>query len=300
MLLKQIPGGGVQSLIFSPDGSILYSGDSRGWVSAWYRAADEQRKLFRLRGQLSSDICRLAVTGNNRLLLAGTPGLFAVWDTETRECWPSNPALPRDCLFALSVDDQTVAAVKDYNRIVFSDLAHRGTDSARPALQMPDKVWYLLFSPTDGSLAVVAGGGLYLLEPETERLIRMNCSDAEQLNCSPLGHPLAYSTDGKMLAVASECSILLWDVATRKLRQTIKTGRAYVRQLAFHPDGKILASAGDTPVVTLFDVASGKAIHRLNWGLGSKILSLAFSPDGMTAAAGGSNRKFVIWDLDGC
>jgi WD40 repeat protein len=98
--------------------------------------------------------------------------------------------------------------------------------------------------------------------------------------------------------VASECSILLWDVGTRRLRQIIKAGRAFVRQLAFHPGGKILASGGDTPIVSLWDVASGKVLQRFDWGIGSKILSLAFAPDGMTAAAGGSSRKFVIWDLD--
>jgi WD40 repeat protein len=288
----------VYSLAFSPDGSTLYSGDGGGWVTAWDRASDEQCKLFQLRGRLASDIWRLAVTGNGQLILAATPGSFKVWDTRTEEFWPPNSALPRNYLFALSSDDRTVAAVKEHKLIDFLDLGRHGSHSSYPAIQMPDMVSDLTFSPTDGTLAVVVGGGLYLIDLETDQLLKINNKKEEQLEFSPLGHPLVFSADGKSLAVASECSILLWDVGARRLRQRIKAGRAFVRQLAFHPDGKILASGGDTPIVTLWDVASGKVLQRFDWGIGNKILSLAFEPDGMTAAAGGSSRKYVIWDLD--
>lgn len=44
--------------------------------------------------------------------------------------------------------------------------------------------------------------------------------------------------------------------------------------------------------------APGLRRQRYNWGIGSKVVSLAFALDGMTAAAGGSNRKFVVWDLE--
>jgi WD40 repeat protein len=111
------------------------------------------------------------------------------------------------------------------------------------------------------------------------------------------GQGLAFSPDGATLAVGSDRSIQIWDVAGRRLRRSIPTGRAIVRQLAFAPDGSGVASAGDTPAVTNWDPESGRAVTRFDWDIG-KIASLAFAPDGLTAAAGGSNRKFVVWDLD--
>jgi WD40 repeat protein len=193
-----------------------------------------------------------------------------------------------------------LAAAKDHKSIVFSDLVLRGPHPARPPVRIPDMVTDLVFSPADGTLAVVdMDGGLYFIKPGADRPIRINSEDENQLiEYSDWCRYLAFSADGHTLATCGGRSILLWDVEARQLRRTIKAGRAIVRQLAFHPDGKLLASGGDTPVVALWDTATGKEVNRFHWGIGSKILSLAFAPDGMTAAAGGSNRKYVVWDLD--
>jgi hypothetical protein len=49
--------------------------------------------------------------------------------------------------------------------------------------------------------------------------------------------------------------------------------------------------------VTFWDAATGKERARFDWQLG-RVLSLAFSPDGLTRAAGGGNRKFVVWGVE--
>jgi WD40 repeat protein len=300
MLLKQVTGGGVYSLAFSKDSATLYIGDGMGWVSAWDRASDEQHNLFQLRGRLASNIWRLAVTENSRMILAATPGSVKVWDAETQEFWPQNDVLSSNYLFALSSDDRTVATVKDHRLIVCWNLDEHGLHPSLPAIRMPDTVMVsdLLFSPRDGRLAVLTERGVYLIDREAKQLERLDSDSEDPVAFSAWGRCLAFSADGKMLAQARECSILLWDVGTRTLRRTIKAGRAFVRQLAFHPDGKMLASGGDTPIVTFWDVATGKRLHRFNWGIGNKILSLLFAPDGMVAAAGGSNRELVVWDVD--
>lgn len=308
MWLRQVTRGGVYSLAFSSDSATLYTGDGGGWVSAWNRASGQQRKLFQLRGEqhYGSDIQRLAVAKSGQLILAASHRLFKVWDAGTEAFWPMAPALASNYDFALASDNCTLAAAIKGNRssvrssIVFSDLERRCPHPSRPAIQTIDMVTDLLFSPVDGTLAVVdMNGGLYLAEPDAEQPIRINGDDEElRIGFSDLCCCLAFSADGKTLAVASDRSILFWDMETRQLRRKINTGRAFVRQLAFHPNGKILASGGNTPLVTLWDVATGKELQRFDWNIGGRILSLAFAPDGMTAAAGGSNRKFVVWDID--
>jgi WD40 repeat protein len=298
MLLRQVARGGVYSLVFSPDAGTLYTGDGSGTVTAWnWRSAE--RKLFQLQGRYASDIWRLNVTKDGQWFLAATPNSFRVWDATTQEFWPPVPVLATNFNFALASDDRTLAAMRDQSSIDFWDLQIRGPHPTRPAIRMPSLVVDVLFSPADTALAVVdLDGGLYLVADQDEQPIRINNNTDQSIAYSDGYRYLAFSADGKTLAVASSNSIQIWDIATRQQRRTIKAGRANVRQLAFHPDNQILASGGDTPVVTLWDVASGKVRQRYDWSIGSKIVSLAFAPDGMTAAAGGSNRKFVLWDLE--
>jgi hypothetical protein len=48
--------------------------------------------------------------------------------------------------------------------------------------------------------------------------------------------------------------------------------------------------------VRLWDTASFREVSRLRWGIGP-IRSVAFAPDGMTAAAT-AGQKAILWDLD--
>jgi WD40 repeat protein len=108
---------------------------------------------------------------------------------------------------------------------------------------------------------------------------------------------VAFSPDSTTLASAglTDQTIVLWDVATGKKKKTLTFGAGQgLRCLAFSPDGRILAAAGngtgpvaDGPVaIQLWDVATGKERATLEGHTGN-VRSLAFSPDGKTLASGG-------------
>jgi eukaryotic-like serine/threonine-protein kinase len=72
-------------------------------------------------------------------------------------------------------------------------------------------------------------------------------------------------------------------------------GRASFEQIAFSPDGAVVAAAeGDA--VRLFDVASGKPVRELK-GHTAQVLAVAFAPDGKRLASGGRDRTIAIWDV---
>jgi WD40 repeat protein len=108
---------------------------------------------------------------------------------------------------------------------------------------------------------------------------------------------IAFSPDGKRVAAGAGNQAIIWDVEGRQQLVVIQAGQAFVRRLAFHPGGRILATAGNTPAVSLWDTATGRLLGRYDWKIG-KVQALAFAPDGMTAAAGGSGGQVAVWDAE--
>jgi len=71
---------------------------------------------------------------------------------------------------------------------------------------------------------------------------------------------------------------------------------ASILSVAFSPDGKLLATAGDGGEIRLWQVADMKPLltfkGHIHW-----VLSVAFSPDGRTLASGSDDRTVKLWDI---
>jgi RNA polymerase sigma factor (sigma-70 family) len=110
---------------------------------------------------------------------------------------------------------------------------------------------------------------------------------------------LAFSPNGKLLALASaakDAAVRLWDIQTQKELRRMEGSEGYGR-LAFSPDGKLLAATGTANTATVWDAATGKAIHKLE-GHKGVLWSLAFSPDGKTIASTGADNMVRLWSCD--
>ncbi|MEZ0109500.1 WD40 repeat protein [Catenulispora sp. EB89] len=132
---------------------------------------------------------------------------------------------------------------------------------------------------------------------------------------SPTVYALAYNPNGSVLATSggddSDGSapgpsgrggqIRLWDATSfAQLAPPLASGRQ-IFDLAFSPDGKLLAGSGTEAGVQLWDVSDPRrpAAYDISaTGLGtSRAASVSFSPDGRLLATANNDDTVGIWDI---
>ena len=126
----------------------------------------------------------------------------------------------------------------------------------------------------------------------------------------------AFSPDGKKVASIGYDTTIIWDTeAGKELRRlgdrNTNTNSSGGFDVAFSPDGKLIATAGGGGISRIWDVESGKKLYDLI-GHNGGVNSISFSPDGKQvvttsfdgtartwdADSGQQRHKFVVWDRE--
>jgi WD40 repeat protein len=154
------------------------------------------------------------------------------------------------------------------------------------------------FSPDGTTLAASdAGGSIRLWDLATGQVVRTLAADRS----GPVTD-IAFTPDGATLAAASEDGpVRLWPLAGGEPTM-IRAPNVRIIRLAVSPDGGSVVTGGqrvdqqgEQNTIGIWDTATLASTQTLAAFTGP-ILSVAFSPDGRTFAAGGDDGRVYLWE----
>ena len=111
-------------------------------------------------------------------------------------------------------------------------------------------------------------------------------------------YTVAFSPDGKRLAVADGNSIGLWNTETwQRIGDYMSGSGSEVMSVAFSPDGKRIAagSRGDY-TIRLWDADNQQPIGEPMVGHEGSVMRVAFSPDGKRIVSASGDETLRLWD----
>jgi hypothetical protein len=209
-----------------------------------------------------------------------------------------------------SPDGRTVASASDDKTVRLWDVT--GRQQVGVPLPEPDKVIGAAFTADGRTLVSVANNGATQIwdvagRRQTDELHIPLDKLAFMGHTIGSGNHMALSPDGRTLAVGAESVVALIDLPRHRLTGAFDTTTGGVEALTFSPDGKTLATGttgtkenlqtGNAEgVAQLWDVATRHQVGSPLGGFTSRVLAVAFSPDGRMLATA-SDRDLRLWNV---
>ena len=292
----------LEGIAFMPDGRTLVVGDDSGTISRWdVKTGAHVGKDLVVAGD---QIVSMGVSHDGRLLAAGTfSGAVLVWDAATGVPFGSRLSADSTPVWdvAFSPDGRLLASAADRSAALW-DL------SGRHAIGVPlgpagDVSTAVAFRPGGKQFAVGRyQGSVGIFDASTRE-------EVARIDTRTILFTLAYSPDGRILATGSpDGKVRLWDATTRaQLGEPLNAGNAWVDQVTFSPDGKLLAVVADPNgprdvynpdrqgEVQLWDVTARHQVGKTLIPGKFSVVSAAFSRDGRMLVTGNAETRAQLW-----
>jgi hypothetical protein len=290
--LSDPSGYAVQDVAFSPDGKTIagtFDGTD-GHLDLWDLASRQPT------GSLSASSGSIGASGlafdprNAQSLVFGDSYGIEQWDLATRRSTTGSDNGNNDAIVdvAFMPDGKSVAAANADGNVGFLATGEGGWSAT--TLQDPavHDAWktdpaqslrQVAVSPSGTAFAVADSlGNVYVWNGAGGAPQRVRETVTDSMNV------MAFSPDSTLLAIASQTSVQLLNVATGTL-STLRAPGTSARAVAFNPQGTTLAVADAQGKIYLWHLANrseiAASVQAAPWA------GLAFSPDGSVLAAFG-------------
>ncbi len=306
----------VHAIAFAPSGDELATISGDHTLRIWSLATSEARLTAAVEN--SSTGYDITYVDQNRLAYSGNT--LQWYDTVSGEWHLISPSIAWGRQFAVSPDGELLVHVGQDRSSFWGGMGVdvRSTSDWSLLPKMPNDsstTGGVAFSPDGRSLAT---GHIETVGRRTRRISGWPDTEFQQNQYDYLVHlrempggrivqsirgwqqavtHLAFSPDGLVLAGTAGPRLRIWDLRSEHELAVHKRGPKHFQGLSFSHDGRFLATVSNDTTVRLWDAHTWEERAQITWDIGA-LLNIAFSPDGLRAAAGSDRGQIVIWDVE--
>jgi WD40 repeat protein len=286
----------ITTVAFSRDGNRLTTASEDFTARIW--SVVTGRTLITLAGHTSTVSWAGFTPDGERIATASADSTARVWDARSG----------RLLLTLAGHTNPIEGAAFDRTGATLFTASWDGTVKIWDASTMhAESIRGLAFKPGNGELLATASADktVKLWEVASDR--DTTCADMTSGTLKAAGQPLrghndsvgsvAFSPHGDLLATASDDqTIRLWKVGSSQMVTTLSGHRDIIKDVDWSADGKLLATAASDGVI-IWEVPSGRIVHRLVQTHPVQVNSVAFDPEGTSLASADDNGTVAIWDV---
>jgi WD40 repeat protein len=283
--------GPVHALAFSPsENGILASAGSDGKVSLW---EVRSQKLIATLEKHEKAILAIAFSPDGALIATGgEDNLVKLWNVSARrldQTLEGGHGEPVNSV-KFSPDGKLLATASDDDTVKLWDIQTR-KELTPPLKGHLAGVRSVAFSPDGLSVATASKDSTVKVWDLCARKELMTLEGHESNVSSVI-----FLSDSKLATASSDLSVRLWNIKERQYRKTIfGAHQGAVREVAFSPDDKFLASGSDDNTVKIWDADTWQLVNKLEGHTGS-VTSVYFSFDGKLLASASQDNTVRLWD----
>lgn len=281
----------VLSVAAGTTSPLVASGSYDNTVKLWNRNNSEDVRSLPHEGRVNDLVF---TTDTQRLITGSGSGNISLWDVPSGDLITTlSGNSGRITSVGLSLDD-TVLAVGSEDGAIKTWILEPGDEVASPNTleAIGPKVNAIAFHPIDPNL---------LFSGDQEGVVRV-WDLARQENILTLEDnvdrlvSLSVNNNGYVAGGSYDATIRIWNVESGKLTHLLKGHDFVVSDVAFSPDGKLLASASYDESIKIWDWQRSEVLCTLN-GHSGFVYDIAFSDVGNTLVSGGYDGTVRTWDL---